>query len=107
MGLYRDEGIVLRTHKLGEADRILHLYTHDRVRVGLRVGGHLVAPHDGAAVAAVGIGRGRVDDLLVPVEHLAPADSAAREQARHPNHGHLRAVGRVAIDDDQAGQGVF
>jgi len=26
-GLYKDEGIVLRTIKLGEADRILTLYT--------------------------------------------------------------------------------
>lgn len=34
MGLYRDEGIVLRTHKLGEADRIVSLLTrhHGKVR---------------------------------------------------------------------------
>ncbi len=34
MGLYRDEGIVLRTHKLGESDRIVSLYTkgHGKVR---------------------------------------------------------------------------
>lgn len=34
MGLYRDEGIVLRTHKLGEADRIVVLVTagHGKVR---------------------------------------------------------------------------
>lgn len=34
MGLYRDEGIVLRTHKLGEADRIVSLFTrgHGKVR---------------------------------------------------------------------------
>jgi len=34
MGLYRDEGIVLRTHKLGEADRIVVLLTrgHGKVR---------------------------------------------------------------------------
>ena len=34
MPLYRDEAIVLRTHKLGEADRILTLLTrhHGRVR---------------------------------------------------------------------------
>ena len=27
MALYRDEGIVLRTHKLGEADRIVSVLT--------------------------------------------------------------------------------
>lgn len=34
MGLYRDEGIVLRTHKLGEADRIISFLTrgHGKVR---------------------------------------------------------------------------
>jgi DNA repair protein RecO (recombination protein O) len=34
MGLYRDEGIVLRTHKLGEADRIVVILTrhHGKVR---------------------------------------------------------------------------
>ena len=32
-GLYRDEGIVLRTHKLGEADRIVVLFTAGRGKV--------------------------------------------------------------------------
>jgi len=30
VSLYRDEGVVLRTHKLGEADRIISLLTRDR-----------------------------------------------------------------------------
>ena len=33
MPLYRDEAIVLRTHKLGEADRIITLLTRDNGRV--------------------------------------------------------------------------
>lgn len=34
MALYRDEGVVLRTAKLGEADRIITLFTraHGKVR---------------------------------------------------------------------------
>ncbi len=32
-GLYRDEGVVLRTYKLGEADRIVVLATRDRGKV--------------------------------------------------------------------------
>lgn len=32
-GLYRDEAIVLRTHKLGEADRIITLLTRDNGRI--------------------------------------------------------------------------
>ena len=30
MSLYRDSGVVLRTHKLGEADRIITLLTRER-----------------------------------------------------------------------------
>ncbi len=33
MGLYRDEAVVLRTHKLGEADRIIVLFTEGRGKV--------------------------------------------------------------------------
>ncbi|MBO0732178.1 MAG: DNA repair protein RecO [Acidimicrobiaceae bacterium] len=33
MGLYRDEGIVLRTYKLGEADRIVVLLTREHGKV--------------------------------------------------------------------------
>ena len=33
MALYRDEGIVLRTQKLGEADRIITLLTREHGRV--------------------------------------------------------------------------
>jgi DNA repair protein RecO (recombination protein O) len=33
MGLYREQGVVLRTYKLGESDRILHLLTQGRGKV--------------------------------------------------------------------------
>lgn len=33
MGLYRDQGVVLRTHRLGEADRIISLMTQGRGKV--------------------------------------------------------------------------
>jgi len=33
MGLYRDEAVVVRTYKLGEADRIIVLFTRDRGKV--------------------------------------------------------------------------
>ena len=33
MALYRDEGVVLRTYKLGEADRIIVLFTRGRGRI--------------------------------------------------------------------------
>ena len=33
-GTYKTEGVVLRSIRYGEADRVLHLYTADRGRVG-------------------------------------------------------------------------
>jgi len=33
MPLYRDQGIVLRTQKLGEADRIITLFTKEHGRI--------------------------------------------------------------------------
>ena len=44
MSLYRDEAIVLRTHKLGEADRIVTLLTRDARQGPCRRQGR--APHD-------------------------------------------------------------
>jgi DNA repair protein RecO (recombination protein O) len=51
MGTYREQGLVLRTHKLGETDRIVHLLTQGRGKVravakgvrrpGSRFGGRL------------------------------------------------------------------
>ena len=45
---YRDEGVVLRTHKLGEADRIVTLLTRDHGQV------RAVAK---ASTSSAGIGR--------------------------------------------------
>ena len=33
MALYRDQAVVLRTHKLGEADRIITLFTREHGRI--------------------------------------------------------------------------
>jgi DNA repair protein RecO (recombination protein O) len=74
--LYRDEGIVLRTHKLGEADRIIVLMTagHGKVRAvakGVRktksrFGGRLEPP---TAVSLL-LYQGRELDIVSQVETL-------------------------------------
>ncbi len=33
-GIFKTEGVVLRSIRFGEADRVLHLYTEERGRVG-------------------------------------------------------------------------
>lgn len=78
MPVYRDEGVVLRTHKLGEADRIITLLTrhHGRVRAvakgvrrtSSRIGSRL----EPFMVADVQLHVGRSLDVVTQVETLAP-----------------------------------
>ena len=72
MGLYRDEAIVLRTQKLGEADRIITLLTRESGRV--------------RAVVAQSWARSG-DAGVSPVDHLAPILMDEREiEARWSQH---------------------
>src|SRR3954470_22937038 len=78
MPVYRDEGVVLRTHKLGEADRIITVLTrhHGRVRAvakgvrrtSSRIGSRL----EPFMVADVQLYEGRSLDVVTQVETLAP-----------------------------------
>ncbi|WP_022918110.1 DNA repair protein RecO [Ruania albidiflava] len=78
MKLYRDEAIVLRTHKLGEADRIVTLLTrrYGQVR-GVAKGVRRTSSKFGArlepfSVIDVQLYAGRNLDVITQVETLAP-----------------------------------
>ena len=78
MATYRDQGIVLRTYKLGETDRILHLLTQGRGKVravargvrrpGSRFGGRLEA----FSHVDLQLYEGRNLDTITQAELLAP-----------------------------------
>ncbi|MFT7599969.1 MAG: DNA repair protein RecO (recombination protein O) [Acidimicrobiales bacterium] len=74
MALYRDEGVVLRTYKLGEADRIIVLYTrnHGKVRAvakGVRrTKSKFGARLEPAAVAFLQLYEGRNLDIITQAE---------------------------------------
>jgi len=76
MGLYRDEGIVLRTHKLGEADRIISVLTrhHGKVRAvakGVRrTGSKFGARLEPFMVADLQLYEGRSLDIVTQAESL-------------------------------------
>src|SRR4051812_50215047 len=57
-GSYKTEAVVLRSLRLGEADRVLHLYTPSRGRVG-------------AVAKGVRRTRSRVGARLEPFSHVA------------------------------------
>lgn len=106
MSLYRDHAVVLRTWKLGEADRIVSLHTHDHGKVrGVAKGVRRTKSKFGARLeplshVAVQLYRGKGDlDTITQVEtadrftslRLDP-DRFARAQAM------LEAVDQVAQD---------
>jgi DNA repair protein RecO (recombination protein O) len=76
VGLYRDEGVVLRTHKLGEADRIVVLMTAGRGKVRAvakgvrktksRFGARLEPPHR----ASLLLYEGRELDVITQAETI-------------------------------------
>jgi DNA repair protein RecO (recombination protein O) len=78
MATYRDQGIVLRTYKLGETDRILHLLTQGRGKIravakgirrpGSRFGGRLEA----YSHVDLQLYEGRNLDVVNQVELIAP-----------------------------------
>lgn len=106
MSLYRDRAVVLRSWKLGEADRIISLHTHDHGKVrGVAKGVRRTRSKFGARLeplshVAVQLYRGRGDlDTITQVETVdrfaslrSDADRFARAEAM------LEAVDQVAQD---------
>src|SRR5680860_1084881 len=78
MALYREQGLVLRTYKLGETDRILHLLTPGRGKVravakgvrrpGSRFGGRL----EPFSHVDLQLYEGRNLDLISQAELITP-----------------------------------
>ena len=95
MALYRDEAIVLRTQKLGEADRIITLLTrsHGRVRAVAK-GVRRTSSRFGARLEPFShvdlqLAEGRSLDVVTQAETLAPYARAdgRRLRALHRRHG--------------------
>ena len=90
MPLYRDEAIVLRTHKLGEADRIITMLTRTRGRVRAvakgvrRTKSRFGSRLEPGMVVDVQCYEGRNLDTVTQVETLAPyGDVIARDYAAY------------------------
>ena len=75
---YTTEGVVLRSVRLGEADRVLHLYTLDRGRVG-------------AVAKGVRKTKSRFGARLEPFSHV--------ELLLHQGGGELHTVTGVSLVD--------
>ncbi|HEV2311276.1 MAG TPA: DNA repair protein RecO [Acidimicrobiia bacterium] len=105
MSLYRDQGVVLRTIKLGEADRIVTLFTrgHGKVR-GVAKGVRKTASRFGARLeptshVACQCYRGRELDIVTQVETI-DAHRPLREHYGCLTHAvsMLEAVDQVSLE---------
>jgi DNA repair protein RecO (recombination protein O) len=85
MALYREQGIVLRTYKLGETDRIVHVLTQGRGKVravakgvrkpGSRFGGRL----EPFSHVDLQLYEGRSLDIVTQAELITPFDQVRAE----------------------------
>ena len=108
-GLYRDQGVVLRTVKLGEADRIISFLTqgHGKVRAvakGVRKSGsRFGARLEPTSHVALQCYRGRELDVVTQVETI-DAHRALREDYAAITHAvsMLEAVDQVAQEREPA-----
>ncbi|MPZ89131.1 MAG: DNA repair protein RecO [Nitriliruptorales bacterium] len=111
MGLYREQGIVLRTYKLGEADRILHLLTQGKGKVravakgvrkpGSRFGGRL----EPFGHVDLQLYEGRGLDIVTQAE-LLTSFTAVREDFTLSACGSTmtEAIDRVAQEGERSNQ---
>jgi len=104
-GLYRDQGVVVRTIKLGETDRIVTLLTRGNGRIravakGVRKpGSRFGARLEPASHVALQCYRGRELDVITQVETIN-ANRALREHYGSLTHAvsMLEAVDQVALE---------
>jgi DNA repair protein RecO (recombination protein O) len=115
VGLYRDEGVVLRTQKLGEADRIITLLTrhHGRVR-GVAKGVRRTRSRFGARLEPfmhvdAQLFEGRSLDVITQVETLAPYGGAlASDYARYTaGTAMLEAAERLTVEEGEPATQLF
>lgn len=109
MALYREQGLVLRTYKLGEADRILHVLTQGRGKVravakgvrrpGSRFGGRL----EPFSHVDLQLATGRNLDIISQVELITPFDTVRGDFAcSAAGSAMVEAADRVAQEQERS-----
>ena len=109
MALYREQGIVLRTYKLGETDRIVHLLTPGRGKVravakgvrrpGSRFGGRL----EPFSHVDLQLYEGRNLDIVSSADLITPFAAVRGDFALSAcGSAMVEAIDRVAQEDERA-----
>jgi DNA repair protein RecO (recombination protein O) len=109
VGLYRDEAVVLRTQKLGEADRIITLLTRENGRVrAVAKGVRRTTSRFGSRLEPftyvdLQIAEGRTLDVITQAETLAPYGSKIGTDYERYTAGTvmLETAERLVVEDKQ------
>lgn len=109
MALYRDEAVVLRTQKLGEADRIVTLLTRRNGRVrAVAKGVRRTSSRFGARLEPfthvdLQIAEGRTLDIITQAETLAPfaADMGGDYERYTAGTAMLETAERLVVEDKE------
>ena len=96
-GTYRTEAVVLRSLRLGEADRVLHLYTLDRGRIG-------------AVAKGIRRTKSRFGARLEPLSHVevmlhqgaGELQTVTGAQLKHSHHAVRIVTAEVGINEASA-----
>ena len=114
MALYRDHAVVLRTWKLGEADRIVSLHTHDHGKVrGVAKGVRRTKSKFGARLeplshVAVQLYRGKGDlDTITQVVTIEPFHHLRADLDRVVAAGTMVEVADAVAQEDESAVRLF
>lgn len=113
MANYRDQGIVLRSYKLGETDRIVHVFTRGRGKVravakgvrrpGSRFGGRLEA----YSHVDLQLYEGRNLDIVSQVELIAPHAGVRADFARSACASVMAEVTDLVVQEGERDPALF
>ena len=113
MALYRDEGVVLRTHKLGEADRIVVLFTRGRGKVRAvakgvrRTRSKFGSRLEPGSIVNLQLYEGRNLDIVTQAERAANLDRLRSDLERYGRAAVLLETIDSATEDREANPAIY
>ena len=113
MALYRDEGVVLRTHKLGEADRIVVLFTRGRGKVRAvakgvrRTRSKFGSRLEPGSIVQLQLYEGRNLDIVTQAERVGNLDNLRRDLDRYGRAAVLLETIDAATEDGESNPAVY
>jgi DNA repair protein RecO (recombination protein O) len=113
MALYRDEGVVLRTHKLGEADRIVVLFTRGRGKVRAvakgvrRTRSKFGSRLEPGSIVQLQLYEGRNLDIVTQAERAANLDRLRSDLDRYGRASVLLETIDSATQDGESNPAVY